>query len=52
MMDIITSQSTIDLMMSLLKSQSEYAYTSMTFFVSLINYYSFSSLNGEEGQSA
>jgi hypothetical protein len=48
MMDVITSQICIDTMLGLLKESGELAYPAMNFFIALINYYSFSSLNSEE----
>lgn len=57
MMEIITSEKTISLFMSMIKSPffSENAFPAFNFFISLINYYSFSQfnvddLNNEDGK--
>ena len=49
MMDVITSDKTISLMMSLVRSQQlDYSFPAFNFFISLINYYSFSSFNVDD----
>ena len=49
MMDVITSEKTISLLMSLVRSQQmDYAFPAFNFFISLINYYSFSSFNVDD----
>lgn len=49
MMDIITSDKTISLFMGLVRnSEKEYAFPAFNFFISLINYYSFSSFNVDD----
>ena len=52
MMDVITSEKTISLMMSLIRSQQlDYSFPAFNFFISLINYYSFSSFNVDDAST-
>jgi hypothetical protein len=51
MIEVITDQSSIDIMMTLIKENSELAFPAFSFFISLINYYSFSSFNTDEIQN-
>ena len=49
LMDIISSEKTIQIIMGLIRSpQSEYAFPGFNFCISLINYYSFSSFNVDD----
>ena len=49
MMDVITSEKTISLMMSMVRCpQTDFAFPAFNFFISLINYYSFSSFNVDD----
>ncbi len=45
LVEILTSQPFIETMLSLIKENWEGAYPAFNFFISLINYYSFSSFN-------
>ena len=50
MMEVITSDKSISLFMSMVKSGYgiDNAFPAFNFFISLINYYSFSSFNGDD----
>ncbi len=48
MVEVLTAQTTIDTMLTLIKENWEGAYPGFSFFISLINYYSFSSFNADE----
>lgn len=52
MIEVITDQTSIDVMMGLIRENNELAFPAFSFFISLINYYSFSSFNTEEIQNA
>lgn len=51
MIEVITDQSSIQIMMTLIRDNSEYAFPAFSYFISLINYYSFSSFNIDEVQN-
>ena len=48
LVEILTSQQCIETMLALIKDNWEGAYPAFNFFISLINYYSFSSFNADE----
>lgn len=50
MMEIITNQKSISIFMDMLKNNgcTEHAFPAFNFFISLINYYSFSSFNVDD----
>jgi hypothetical protein len=48
LVEILTSQPFIETMLALIKENWEGAYPAFNFFISLINYYSFSSFNADE----
>ncbi len=48
LVEILTSQQCIETMLALIKENWEGAYPAFNFFISLINYYSFSSFNADE----
>jgi hypothetical protein len=47
MVEILTSQQCIETMLALIKENWEGAFPAFNFFISLINYYSFSSFNAD-----
>ena len=51
MIEAITDQASVEAMMGLIRESSELAFPAFSFFISLINYYSFSSFNAEEQNS-
>lgn len=48
MIEVIIDQPSIEIMITLIKDNNEIALSAFAFFISLINYYSFSSFNSEE----
>ena len=48
MIEAITDQASIQIFMSLVQENSELSFPAFSFFISLINYYSFSSFNAED----
>jgi hypothetical protein len=48
MIETITDQASMDVMVGLIRDNSEMAFPAFSFFISLINYYSFSSFNSDE----
>jgi len=45
MIEVITSQPCVQIMVELINQQNEIAFPAFGFFIALINYYSFSSFN-------
>jgi hypothetical protein len=45
MIEVITDQPSVEIMMRLIKDNHEVAFPAFSYFISLINYYSFSSFN-------
>ena len=52
MIEAIVSQPNIQIMLQFINEKSEIAFPAFAFFVSVINYYSFSSFNAEDAGSS